>query len=104
MIFGRHEWKEARADALLFRETEQPAIVLVDERPRPVGPPLDDELGLVLDDQAVARFALAQLLLDALAIGDVAEHADEPRVRQTARVDLAEEQSSRPCGENAIRS
>ena len=77
-MLGCDERQEIRADALLFGQSKQPAIVLVDERPRAVGQPFDDELCLVLDDEPVARFTFTKPLLHMLPLGDVTENAEQP--------------------------
>ena len=81
-IFGSDERQEARPDAILLAHTERAAVAVVDERPCPVRPPLDDELGLVLDDETIPLFASLKQFVCVFAFGEIAED-DECTISET---------------------
>ena len=59
----KNEWPEAAPDQLLALLAEIVAVGLVDEGERSVGQETADQFGLILDDIAVLRLALADVLL-----------------------------------------
>ena len=84
-MFGSDQRKEARPDAILLAHTERAAVAVVDERPCPVRPPLDDELGLVLDDETVSLLASSKQFVCVFAFGEIAED-DECAIAETPHV------------------
>ena len=98
---------EGLGQQVLARPADISAIGLVDEGQPPLGQLPQNELGLGLDQRAVARLALAQRELGLLALRDVATHRldlDQLPSRSKIPVSTQSSHRSEPSGRIALTS
>src|SRR6188474_2748691 len=71
-----HECEKAGSLALLFSQSEIPAIAVVHKSTSTIRQRLYDELGLVLDDKTITFLAATQRILSFFVLGDVFHDGD----------------------------